>query len=261
MLYKRLLSPGCFLFILLIILLNSSGFLFAERITEIMLKGSDLYRNGEFGKAIEAYEQIIDEGYEGTSLFFNLGNCYYRTGKIGYAILNYERALEISPSDEDVKHNLAFANLSTIDRIQPLPEFFLFEIWESILSTFSVNGWIYLTYFFYIALLLLLIAYFFVKTIYQQKLVLFSGLSVLLILALTISLLFVKINREETLVHGVIVEQAVTVKNSPDQKSSDAFVIHEGLKVNIEDKLDEWIKIKLADGKIGWIENTSVEKI
>ncbi|NUM63623.1 MAG: hypothetical protein HUU44_16050, partial [Ignavibacteriaceae bacterium] len=46
-----------------------------------------------------------------------------------------------------------------------------------------------------------------------------------------------------------------------DQGSTDAFVIHEGLKVNLEDKIDNWVKIKLADGKVGWVENEAVEKI
>ena len=76
-----------------------------------------------------------------------------------------------------------------------------------------------------------------------------------------VSLLVVKVNREQTIVSGVIVEQSATVKTSPDNNSTDAFVIHEGLKVNLEDKLDQWTKIRLADGKIGWIENNAVEKI
>ena len=63
------------------------------------------------------------------------------------------------------------------------------------------------------------------------------------------------------MVSGIVVKQSTTVKTSPDPKSTDAFVIHEGLKVNLEDKLDNWVKIKLADGKVGWIENNMVEKI
>jgi pentatricopeptide repeat protein len=92
-----------------------------------MNQAGEYYRNGEFDKAIEIYEELRNEGYEGTSLYFNLANSYYRIGRLGYAILNFERALDISPTDEDVKHNLAFANLSTVDRIQPLPTFFLFD--------------------------------------------------------------------------------------------------------------------------------------
>ncbi|MEJ2103357.1 MAG: tetratricopeptide repeat protein [Ignavibacteriaceae bacterium] len=233
----------------------------AANIDESMKQAGEYYRKGEFDKSIQIYEQLRNEGYEGTSLFFNLGNSYYRIGKLGYAILNYERALKVSPSDEDVKHNLAFANLSTVDKIQPLPTFFLFEWWESLLASLTVNGWTYTAFIFYIILLVLIIFYFFAKTIFQQKVILFSSLGVLVILALTISLLVVKINREQTLVKGVIIEQSITVKSSPDQNSTDAFVIHEGLKVNMEDKLDQWTKIKLADGKVGWIENEAVEKI
>jgi len=33
------------------------------------------------------------------------------------------------------------------------------------------------------------------------------------------------------------------------------------LKVNLEDQLDEWVKIRLADGKVGWVENNSVVRI
>ena len=70
-----------------------------------------------------------------------------------------------------------------------------------------------------------------------------------------------KINRDETIKSGIIVEQVVTVKSSPEPNSTDAFVIHEGLKVNLEDKLDTWVKIRLADGKVGWIENNLVKQI
>lgn len=246
------------LFILLFIISDLS---FALNVDQQMQQASEYYRNAEFDKAISIYEQLISEGYKGTSLYYNLANSYYRIGKLGYAILNYERALKISPSDEDVKHNLAFANLSTVDRIQPLPTFFLFEWWETLLAVFSVNGWTYAAYIFFIILLLLIILYFFARTIFQQKIILFSGLGTLIIFVLVVSLLVVKINREQTVISGVIVEQSTTVKTSPDTKSTDAFIVHEGLKVNLEDRLDEWVKIRLADGKVGWIENNAIEKI
>jgi pentatricopeptide repeat protein len=244
--------------IFLFVLFTNSGF---ASNNELMQQAGEFYRNGEFDKAIQIYEELRDEGYEGTSLFFNLANSYYRIGKLGYAILNYERAIKISPTDEDVKHNLSFANLSTVDRIQQLPTFFLFEWWEALLASLSINGWTYTAYFFYFVLIFLFVFYFFAKTISQQKLILFSGLGALIFFVITVSLLVVKINRDQTYISGVVVEQSITVKTSPDPKSTDAFVVHEGLKVNLEDNLDEWIKIRLADGKVGWVENDSVRRI
>ncbi len=141
-----------YLFILMTLLALSSEKVPGQNIDESMKQAGEYYRNAQFDEAIKIYEQLINDGYEGTSLYFNLANSYYRIGKLGYGILNYERALKLSPSDEDVKHNLAFANLSTIDRIQPLPTFFLFEWWESLLASITVNGWTYLAYFFFITL-------------------------------------------------------------------------------------------------------------
>lgn len=250
-----------YLFILMTLLAFSSEKVPGQNIDGSMKQAEEYYRNAQFDEAIKIYEQLINDGYEGTSLYFNLANSYYRIGKLGYGILNYERALKLSPSDEDVKHNLAFANLSTVDRIQPLPSFFLFEWWESLLASMTVNGWTYLAYLFFITLIIFISFYFFAKTIFQQKLILFSGLGMLTVFLIILSLLIVKINREENVIGGVVIEQSVTVKTSPDEKGTDAFVIHEGLKVNLEDRIDNWLKIKLADGKVGWVENNEIEKI
>jgi len=233
----------------------------ASEIYDVMEKGNTYYRDGEFEQAIEEYSKLVDEGYLGASLFYNLGNSYYRIGKIGLAILYYEKALKLSPSDEDIKHNLNFAQLSTVDRIQPLPTFFLFEWWEELLGSFTENGWASIIFILYLLVVIITASYFFARSVKQQKLILFSGVAVLFVLAISISLLIVKLNRDATVKSGVIVEQFVTVKSSPDPKSTDAFVIHEGLKVNLEDKLDNWVKIKLADGKIGWIDKEAVVKI
>ena len=257
-LVKNIFRRSSFAALLLVLI---SFTMFGQSIEESMQIAGDKYRNGQFDQAIEIYVRLMNEGYEGTTLYFNLANSYYRIGQLGQAILNYERALRLSPSDEDVKHNLAFANLSTVDRIQPLPTFFLFEWWESILASLTVNGWTYLVYIFFILLIVLIVIYFFAKTTFQQKLILFSGLGMLAIFVMLFSLLIVKINREENVIEGVIIGQSITVKTSPDIKSTDIFVIHEGLKVNLEDKLDNWVKIRLADGKVGWIENNTVEKI
>ncbi|MFC2102939.1 tetratricopeptide repeat protein [Bacteroidota bacterium] len=224
-------------------------------------EANKLYRENDYDKAIEIYQSIVDDGYFGISLFYNLGNAYYRIGKIGRAILYYEKALKIDPSDEDVIHNLNFTQLSTVDRIQPLPRFFLFDWWEALLGSFSSNGWAYLVFAFYLLMIILIGVYFFARSVKQQKIFFFSGISMLFILALTISMLVVKVNREATLISGVIIEQVVTVKSSPDPQSTDSFIIHEGLKVNLEDNLDNWVKIRLADGKVGWIENYLVEQI
>jgi SH3-like domain-containing protein len=38
-------------------------------------------------------------------------------------------------------------------------------------------------------------------------------------------------------------------------------VIHEGIKFKIEDEVNSWVKIKLSDGKVGWLPNNVFEVI
>jgi tetratricopeptide (TPR) repeat protein len=223
-----------------------------------MQKANELYKNNQYQLAIDEYNKLISQGYEGASLYYNLGNAHYRLGKVGYAILYYEKALKLSPADEDAKHNLAIAKLNIKDKVDELPQFFIFNIWEGLLASFSVSGWTYFVYVVYILLLLCVIAYFFSRSSTQQRLSFFSGVGLSALLILLIILLTVKINKEYNIKNGIIVENVITVKSSPDNSSKDEFVVHEGLKVRLEDKVDDWVKIRLADGKIGWISEKSI---
>lgn len=242
-------------------LILSSNLLSAQDFNQIFEEGNRFYQSGDYENAIEAYNRIIEAGYESAALYLNLGNTYFREGKIGYAILNYERALKLSPGDEDVKHNLAFANAQTRDRPEPMPSFFIFEWWESLLALFSLSGWVYLSYSVFILLLLSSGLYLAGRKIIQQRYSFFAALGLAVILACLSIISGVKYMRETRISSGIIIQPAVNVKLSPDARSNDAFVIHEGLKVTIEDKVDNWLRIRLLDGKVGWLEEKELEII
>ncbi|MBZ0198311.1 MAG: tetratricopeptide repeat protein [Ignavibacteriaceae bacterium] len=235
--------------------------LFASEVEEMLQKGNRLFRDKDYKKAVEVYTEIVNAGYESSALFYNLGNSYYRTGQLGYAILNYEKALRLSPGDADVKHNLTLANSKTADKMESFPQFFLFEWWEAVLGAFSLSGWTYTAYFFFIALLSSIGFYFFAQSPSHQKISLISGILLIVLLLFSAALVIIKYNREVNIKNGIVVENVVTVKQSPDEKSGDAFLIHEGLKVTLEDKIDQWIKIKLSDGKVGWLNQNDVRVI
>ncbi|MFZ0454434.1 MAG: tetratricopeptide repeat protein [Ignavibacteriaceae bacterium] len=249
------------IFILVFLIAGSYKNTFALDAKSMMQKANGLYQNNKFSEAAQLYQKLVDEGYEGTALYYNLGNAYYRINKIGYAILNYERALRLSPGDDDVQHNLALANTKTIDKIEPLPKFFIFQWWESLLALFNLSGWTYTAYIFYILILFSFGIYFFASKPQVQRFAFFSGLFSIIILVIVSTLLIVKLNREVNIKNGVIVEPNVIAKVSPDRDSNDAFVIHEGLKVRLEDNIGNWYKIRLQDGKIGWANKQDIKVI
>jgi tetratricopeptide (TPR) repeat protein len=63
------------------------------------------YQDGEFQRAKEVYQSILDAGWESGPVYYNLGNTYYRMGQKGRAIVNYERALRFMPRDGDLRFN------------------------------------------------------------------------------------------------------------------------------------------------------------
>lgn len=233
----------------------------AGELENLFQKGNEHYQKGDYQATIKIFESILEKGYQGKSLYYNLGNAYFRSGKIGLAILYYEKAKKIAHSDEDVNYNLAFANSKIVDKIETLPKFFIFDWWENVLALFSVSGWTYIAYLFYFLILAAIGYYFFARSLKAQRIGFYSGIISAFLLLITLLLLFVNLNREFNVKYGVIVEPEVVTKFSPDQNSQDAFVVHEGLKVRAEDHVSDWIRIKLIDGKVGWLKKENLKLI
>ena len=62
--------------------------------------------------------------------------------------------------------------------------------------------------------------------------------------------------------HGAIVmEASAYIKSSPDEKSTNLFMLHQGTKVEITEETKGWKKIKIANGNVGWVATEQVEKI
>jgi tetratricopeptide (TPR) repeat protein len=70
---------------------------------------NSLYESGHTAEAIQMYEQLLAQGVQDSTLFYNLGNAYYRQNDLDRAILNHEQAARLAPRDADVQANLALA--------------------------------------------------------------------------------------------------------------------------------------------------------
>lgn len=242
--------------LLLIVVISAN--IFASGFEQLFNEGNELYRNGKYNEAIVVYKKMLDSNFESANIFYNLGNCYYRLDKLGYAILFYEKGKKLSPGDDDISHNLLFARNNTIDKIETLPSIFIFEWWESLIAVFSVDGWTYLLLLFLFFLLISISVFLLTRNPLFNRYSFFSGLISFLLLIFTLAVLLVRLNADASQQYGVVIESVVEVKTSPDKSSKNAFIIHEGLKSRIDDKLDNWYKIKLEDGKEGWIEESKI---
>jgi SH3-like domain-containing protein len=60
---------------------------------------------------------------------------------------------------------------------------------------------------------------------------------------------------------AIIFSEKSEVKNAPTMNSDKIFTLHEGTKVLVLDTVDNWKKIRIADGKIGWISTEEIKII
>ena len=235
--------------------------LFAQELEILMQNGNDFYQNKQYEEAIGSYETILNQGFLSSELYYNLGNSYYRMGNLGKAILYFEKSLKVSPSNDDAVHNLKLANARTVDKIQEIPPLFFIKWWNILLTSFTSVGWQLIIFVFYILLLICVALYFLIRNIQVQKYAFIFGSLNIIALLFSVIFFFSSLERESSKEYGILQKSVETVKISPDKQSDDAFVVHEGIKFKIEDEVNNWVKIKLSDGKVGWLPNNSFEVI
>ena len=224
--------------------------------------GNEAYKRGDYPNAIEAYNHILNEGYESADLYYNLGNAYYRSEEITQAILAYERALLLSPGDAVIRFNLQLARTKTIDKMVPQSEFFVVTWYRSLVNQMSVDGWAHTALVLLALTIILALLYLFSSPVWLRKVGFFGGLLTLLFFVLANLFAW---QQKQTLNHrdgAIVIGSAVPVKSTPAAAGTDLFILHEGTKVFItDDTMNEWREVRLPDGKVGWVETTQIEVI
>lgn len=218
-------------------------------------EADSLYDKGLYAEAADAYEAIIASNGVSADLYYNLGNAYYKLDEIARSILNYERALLLNQGDEDIRANLALARGKTVDKVTPPSEMFFVSWWRDFANMVSVDTWAVVAVVSFVLLLLGVAAYLFVEQIIVRKIGFYSAaLFLLLTIVFNLAAMFQRdsiMNRTT----AIIMQPVVSVKSSPNDAGTDLFLIHTGSKVEIlDDTMTDWAKIKLEEGKEGWVQ-------
>ena len=218
------------------------------------------YADKNYEDAVSQYQQLVQMG-ESADLYYNYANALFKAGYTGRAILYYERALRLDPSNEDIKYNLEFANLSKTDKIDKVDPFFVVEWYANITNLMTSNRWAVIS-----LVLLFLTMVMFLTYRFGSVLVLRKTAFGLAIVCFVLSIAFAghafySRNRVVNSPEAILMVGSETARSTPDESGTEVFVIHEGSKVKIKSTLSEWSEVQLEDGSVGWIRSNSVELI
>ena len=228
---------------------------------DLFQQANEAYSKNNFKAASNLYEEILKTNGASAIVYYNLGNSYYKLNKVAPSILNFERALLLEPGNNDIRFNLEIAKLKTVDKIEPVGDFFLTEWFRAIQNLLSTDAWSYFSIICFILLIICLFLFFFSRRILLKKLGFYVGLVLLVSVVLGNCFAYNQKKKLTQRNEAIIFAPTTTIKSSPDNSGTDLFILHEGTKVKMKNKLGNWNEIETADGNVGWIKSSEIEII
>lgn len=213
------------------------------------------YKSGDYADAAAQFESIAKTRVNNPDLFYNTGNAYLKAKDIGRAILWYERAKKLSPADPDLKFNLAYAQSLLKDKKEP--KFSVADIlyfWQGLVSL----RW--LQY----ASITLSFCFFIWATVQKvRSRQIFSGIGIFicLLFAGTTLAAGLEYNRINSTQKAVILADQAGVRSGTMENATLLFDLHAGTRVRVLEKKDNYMKIRFAKDKVGWVACKNAEII
>jgi tetratricopeptide (TPR) repeat protein len=221
-------------------------------------EANTVYQSEDYLLAITLYDSILKSDKESMALHYNLGNAYFKEGNIGKSILHYEKALRLKPQDEEILHNLGIARQKTVDRFEDVPENLFQASRLAIIRLLSPDHWARLALFSLLLASLGLASYLFSSYLRIGFITILAGLSISL---LSIIMAWSHENYLKNNQEAILLEDSSYVKSGPSENADDVFILHEGTKALRLEQFENWSKIKLPDGKLGWLLSAEIAVI
>lgn len=229
------------------------------------------YTAADYARALQLYNEILEQDGSSAELYYNIGNSYYRTGNLSQAIIFYERALRLDPTMTQARENLEFVNSKIIDK--PGERFSFVELAaRNIALHFSSNTWAWLGLILFLGFIALALLYYFTSNVRLRKVGFFGGAVVFVLSVFCIAEAFYGKRLSKSANEAIITAKSTILSTSPRtpvNSSEEAMLLHEGTKVYIQDSIgvetdsvrNVWYDVKVDNDHRAWISKSAVEKI
>ena len=163
--------------------------------------------------------------------------------------------------DQDIINNLGYAENMKIDLIEKLPKSQIENFQVYLFNLFSTNQWGYILVSLIWFFCILFSLYYLVSNSRLKKIFFLITSLFFLLITFTFTIGTQKSIYDSSLTEAIIFEKQISVNDEPNDRSEVLFNLHEGTKVNILEKLENWLKIKLENGAEGWTKSKGIKQI
>ncbi len=228
-------------------------------LTALFGEANQLYSDGNYAEAAQAYEQIVAES-PNSEVYYNLGNAYFKRDELAQAIIAYERCLRLDPRNKDAKYNLAFAQSRIIDNIEDNQAFFIKSWLQAVRNMMRETTWMAISIASFLLLLIGALLFALSKEQWLRKTAFYVAVVALFISVCACANAGSLHRRDNLRQEAIITQGIVNVKASPDRSGTELFTLHEGTKVTIHETIGEWCNIHVGNN-VGWMKLSSLERI
>ncbi len=249
--------------LLVALLFLGVGFVSAKGLTEAtdyFRQGNEAYEKGNFEEAVADYDKAGQFGASDARLYFNHANALFRLKQLGSSILYYEKARKIAPLDEDILFNLRFAQAQVADKIPEPESNLLTKVMWSIHAGYSLHAGIWAAFALFVLIFAGFSAALFLTSFLRWLSAAAAMLSLLALLAFSPSL-FYKIHQQENEQYGIVLQPVAEMLSGPGSNYQVLARVHEGTRFEIVEQHGEWLSVKLANGKGGYVRANQLGKV
>ena len=206
------------------------------------------FDDGEYRRALDLYQEIVAAGHVNGHIYYNMGVAWYRLQRHGEAMAALLAARHYLPRDADVQFNLQYVEDKITDNLSvEMPRRF-YDVVSFITSLLTAQE-LSLTALLALGVALLLLSFW----LFYRQIVFLLKLGVLLLVLAALSAIFLQAKVLFAEHWGAVVAERAAVYSGPDKGSMTLFMLHEGAPFVVEQQRQDYLQIKLSDGKKGWI--------
>jgi tetratricopeptide (TPR) repeat protein len=221
-------------------------------------QGNQAYADGRYADAIRAYQSLRDGGIDSGALEFNLGNAFFKEGQLARAIASYERARRLLPRDPDVQANLTYALELAQVPAEPRP------LWRRLVFPLATRATgselaVFASLCWWIVWLVLAARILWPRLRLVLARAAWAGVALYAVAAGSLGLRLAEVELRDSAV--VTAPGGTSVRFEPSATGTEHFPAAPGAPLDVTDEHGDWLQVRRADGRRGWVPRDAVERL